>query len=145
MEFLFDFNFQIIYTAGKNNQKTDILSRRKQDLETQESAKKNSRLRVLLGPDRLDPWINAELAKVFVEKTIQYILASILAPLSLVEDTELGLIRDLQIDNQKSFQDIREEIPLGYSVKDSLLLYYSRLCVRHNTLLCTRLIREVHD
>ena len=103
MEFLFDFNFQIIYTAGKNNQKADILSYCKQDLETQELAKKDSRLRVLLGLDRLDLWINAELAKVFVEKTIQCILASILTPLLLVEDTESDLIRDLQIDNQKSF------------------------------------------
>ena len=96
-------HFQIIYTAEKNNQKADILSRREQDLETQESAKKDSRLRVLLGLDRLDPRINAELAEVFVEKTIQCILAPILASLSLVEDTESDLIRDLQIDNQKSF------------------------------------------
>jgi len=103
MEFLSDFNFQITYTAGKNNQKADILSRREQDLETQELAKKDSRLRVILGPDRLDPRINAELAEVFVEKTIQCILAPILAPLSLVEDTESDLIRDLQVDNQKSF------------------------------------------
>lgn len=28
MEFLSDFNFMIMYTAGKNNQKADILSRR---------------------------------------------------------------------------------------------------------------------
>ena len=145
MEFLFDFNFQIIYTAGKNNQKADILSRREQDLETQELAKKDSRSRVLLGPDRVDPRINAELAEAFVEKTIQHILAPILAPLSLVENTESDLIRDLQIDNQKSFQDIREEIPPGYSVEDGLLLYHGRLCVRRNTPLCTRLIQEAHD
>ena len=55
IEFLSDFNFQITYTVEKNNQKTDILSRREQDLETQELAKKDSRLRVILGPDRLDP------------------------------------------------------------------------------------------
>ena len=93
----------------------------------------------------MDPRINAELAEAFVEKTIQHILAPILAPLSLIEDTESDLIRDLRVDNQKSFQDIREEMPLGYSVEDNLLLYHGRLCVRRNTPLCTRLIREAHD
>jgi hypothetical protein len=32
MGFLSDFNFEIKYTAAKNNQKADILSQRKQDI-----------------------------------------------------------------------------------------------------------------
>jgi hypothetical protein len=33
MEFLSNFNFLIVYTPGKDNQKADILSRREQDIE----------------------------------------------------------------------------------------------------------------
>jgi hypothetical protein len=47
MEFLSDFNFQIMYTAGKNNQKADILSRREQDVAAQELVKRDSRSRTL--------------------------------------------------------------------------------------------------
>jgi hypothetical protein len=66
MEFLSDFNFQIIYTTGKNNQKADILTRREQDLVIQERVKRDSRSRVLLGPYRLYPRINSKLASSFV-------------------------------------------------------------------------------
>src|SRR4051794_28042628 len=66
MEFLSDFNFLIVYTPGKDNQKADILSRREQDVELQEQIKRDSRSRVLLGPARLDSRINAELATTFV-------------------------------------------------------------------------------
>jgi hypothetical protein len=143
MEFLSDFNFQIMYTAGKNNQKADILSRREQDVAAQELVKRDSRSRTLLGPARLDPRINAELAEVFVEKSVK--CATILAPLlPSPEDSEL--IRDLKTDNVESFQEIRENPPPGYSIDDeNLLLYEGRLCVRRNTELCTRLIREAHD
>jgi len=143
MEFLLDFNFQIMYTAGKNNQKADILSRREQDVTAQELVKKDSRSRTLLGPARLDPRINAELAEVFVEKSVKGV--AILAPLTPTpEDSEL--IRDLKADNQESFKEIRENLPPGYSInEENLLLYQDKLCVRRNTKLCTQLIREAHD
>ena len=49
MELLSDFNFCITYTAGKNNQKADILSQRDQDLVIQQQVKLDSCVRVLLG------------------------------------------------------------------------------------------------
>jgi hypothetical protein len=66
MEYLSDFNFQIKYTTGKSNLKADILTRREQDVALQEQFKLDSRSRVLLGPHRLDPRINSELATVYV-------------------------------------------------------------------------------
>jgi hypothetical protein len=48
MELLLDFNFIIIYTASKNNQKANILSRREQDVIAHEIVKRDSRSRTLL-------------------------------------------------------------------------------------------------
>jgi hypothetical protein len=66
IEFLFDFNFLIIYTLSKENAKVDILSRREQDIEVHEKIKLNSQSKVLLAPGRLDPCINSELADKFI-------------------------------------------------------------------------------
>ncbi len=140
MEFLSDFNFQIVYTAGKNNQKADILSRRDQDLAAQDLVKKDSRARTVLGPARLDPRINAELAQSYVSTTS----INTLSPTELLlQDSDL--IRELYEDNKKSFEAQRANLPPDYSIKDDLLLHKGRLCVNRRTPLCTRLIREAHD
>jgi hypothetical protein len=144
MEFLSDFNFQIMYTAGKNNQKADILSRREQDLAAQAAVKLDSRSRTLLGPGRLDPRINAELAQRFVESASSAPTLNTLSPLGLTSN-DSELIQDLRQDNKQSFSDIREKLPPDYTVVDGLLLYKDKLCVRRNTPLCTRLIREAHS
>ena len=67
MELLSEFHFKIVYTTGKNNLKADILSRREQDVAVQEQVKLDSRSRVLLGPERLDSRINAELAQAYID------------------------------------------------------------------------------
>jgi transposase InsO family protein len=143
MEFLSDFNFQIIYTPGKDNQKADILSRREQDLELQEQVKLDSRSRVLLGPGRLDTRINAELAQQFIAGN------ATLAPILPGDDpnpprNSFELLDKLRQDNRESFTELRCSLPEGYTIQDGLVLYQGRLCVRRNTLLCTRLIQEVH-
>ena len=60
-----------------------------------------------------------------------------LARVALDSDQLRELLRE---DNLFSFEDLRGEMPPGYSVEDGLLLYKNRLCVRRNTVLCTRLI-----
>ena len=172
MEFISDFNFQIMFTPGKDNQKADILSRREQDLETHEKVKLDSRSRVLLAPGRLDPRINAELAKRFLAEKIPSSANSpsltsslvVLAPVSpspavaaaattspssvtdsTVPRDSFGLIEKLCKDNRDSFIETRKSLPKDYSIKDGLLLFKDRLCVQRNTPLCTDLIREVHD
>lgn len=146
MEYLSDFNFQINYTAGKDNQKADILSRREQDLAAQDLVKKDSRSRTFLGPSRLDDRINAELAQDFVSNTSPSDENILLAPLlPEVFQVDSNLIQDLRQDNKDSFQDVRDNPSPNHTIQDGLLLYKGRLCVTRNTPLCTRLIREAHD
>jgi transposase InsO family protein/predicted aspartyl protease len=146
MEFLSDFNFEIKFTAGKDNQKADILSRREQDLRVQEAIKTDSRSRVLLGPARLDPRINADLAKAFVEtqQTLAvFTMDSETRPTMIADSFEL--IESLKQTNRDSFSTLQERLPVGYSIQNRLLLYQNRLCVLRNTPLCTRLIKEAHE
>ena len=149
MEFLSDFNFQIRFTSGKSNLKADILTRREQDVAKQEQIKTDSRSRTLLGPERLDPRINDELAQAYIEA--QPVIAALLAPIQ--EDPtpdsqglDSKLIADLLTDNRDSFQEYRtsSSLPIGYALQNDLLLYQGRLCVRRHTPLCTKLIQEAH-
>ena len=146
MELLSNFNFKIRFTAGKLNQKADILSRREQDVESLDQVKRDSRSRVLLGPPRLDNEINAELAKTFLtEKSI------VLAPIGTPEPPTNQLLDSFELvdairqDNMASFENIRRNMPEGYTIQDKLLLYQGKLCVNRNTPLCTRLIKEAHS
>ena len=50
----------------------------------------------------------------------------------------------LKEDNRALFEELRADLPNGYTIEDDLLLYQGRLCVRRGTILCTRLIQEVH-
>jgi predicted aspartyl protease len=142
MEFLSDFNFRIMYTTGKSNQKADILSRREQDIQVQDQVKLDSRSRILLGPDRLDPRINSDLASVFMHYATPTMIAT-MTPEELTLDSDL--IRQLRDVNKSGFIDERKQLKTGFKVTDDLLLYKGRLCVERNTELCTKLIREVHD
>ena len=139
MEFLSDFNFRIMFTSGKSNQKADILSRREQDLKTHEQIKLDVRSRTLLGPERLDPRINTELADAFLARTGN------INSLDVIPDSSSELITELRHDNSISFEKERSALLPGYEVSGELLQYQGRLCVRRKTELCTRLIREVHD
>jgi predicted aspartyl protease len=147
MEYLSDFNFKIMYTTGKSNLKADTLTRREQDLVVQEKIKLDSRSRVLLGPHRLDPRINAELAALYIasypQRSVELmpIDTDALAKVPLDSDQ---LRTSLREDNRTSFEELRDEMPTEYSVEDGLLLYKGRLCVRRGTVLGTRLIQEVH-
>ena len=57
----------------------------------------------------------------------------------------LELIEALLQENRKSFADERLNLPKQYRIENGLLLYGDRLCVQKDSVLCTRLIREVHD
>ena len=142
MEFLSDFNFEIKFTAGKLNANADILSRREQDVAVREMVKRDSRSRVLLGPSRLDPRINAELAASYVDNsTITLSLMDSDTPPTQLDNE---LVAELLEENRKSFLDLRQKLPKGYTLQDDLLIYQGRLVVERGTVLCTRLIREVH-
>ncbi|KFY69635.1 hypothetical protein V496_00074 [Pseudogymnoascus sp. VKM F-4515 (FW-2607)] len=118
----------------KNNQKADILSRREQDLVTQQKVKLDSQARVLLGLARLNHCISAELADSYIA-----LINALEAPASQMP---FELIEALCANNRKTFTNTRAKTPLleGFSLKDQLLLYKDRLYVNRNTELCTRLI-----
>lgn len=145
-EFLAPFDLRIKYTPGRNNARADILSRREQDLTHLRSTQEKDRFRVLLGPHRLDPRINTELAAKHIAQTTTEVgifqLATDASPMGL---DSFGLIEALLQDNRASFESEREALPEGYRIQDGLLLYQGRLCVRPGTELSTRLIREIHD
>jgi predicted aspartyl protease/transposase InsO family protein len=143
MEFLSDFNFRIAYVTGKSNTKADLLTRREQDIKTQNLVKQDSRSRVLLGPQRLDPRINAELGEAYAQiNRLDSVAISILHPL---KESDSELTRTLLQDNRDSFAEERKQLPADYTLSDGLLLYKTRLCVRRHSELCTSLIREVHN
>jgi transposase InsO family protein/predicted aspartyl protease len=146
MEFLSDFNFQIVYTTGKSNLKADTLTRREQDFAQQEKVKLDSRSRILLGPSRLHPRINAELAVAYVDNysknTIMEIDTEMYEKVPLDSDKLRELLHE---DNKSSFTDLRDDLPNNYTIEEDLLLYQGRMCVRRDTVLCTRLIQEVHN
>jgi hypothetical protein len=61
-EVLSQFDFQIMYRPGATN-RADALTRREQDIDNQTAAKISLRTQTLLGPDRLDPRIRAEIGQ----------------------------------------------------------------------------------
>lgn len=160
MEFLTEFNFKIIYHDGLSNSKADILSRREQDISGQEQIKRDSRSRLLLGPNRLDERINAELADSFV--SVNH-LARTLCPLERIEEeteptptptrngpavptfNSIQLILDLKKQNIAGFQSTRNDLPDDFSVdNEGILLYKQRMVLERHSELTTSLIHEAH-
>jgi hypothetical protein len=146
-EELASFQFRIEYTPGKNNARADILSRREQDMANLRGAQFDNRSRVMLGPPRLDPRINAELAKNYIQPLPDQII-TLKAFSSVGKAMNLDsfqLIESLLQENRLSFQAVRRDLQAPYQLRNGLLLYGERLCVPPNSPLCTRLIREAHD
>ena len=61
MQYLSEFNFQIMYQSAAANCKADILSCCKQDIKLQDQIKQDSRSSIFLGSERLDSHINQKL------------------------------------------------------------------------------------
>jgi hypothetical protein len=60
------FHFWIECTPGKSNAQADILSRWEQDMANLWNAQVDNCSWVMLGPPRLDPYINSELAEAYL-------------------------------------------------------------------------------
>jgi hypothetical protein len=67
-ETFFRFNFKIRYRAEKKNQKTDVLTRRKQNVDEQTKATVESRIQILLKYKNLESHIIRELQLASIEK-----------------------------------------------------------------------------
>jgi transposase InsO family protein len=131
-ETLSRFNFRIRYRAGKQNQKADALTRRKQDVDSQAKATAESRTQTLLKSENLEPRIIRELQ---------------LAP---IEEESIDLIDRILRANRTSetlaeYREKASEDGENWRLRDGLVLYRNRLVVPEDDNLRTDLIKEVHQ
>jgi hypothetical protein len=137
-EILSQFNFQIMYKPGATN-RADALTRREQDLDNQIAAKITLYNQILLGLEKLDPRILAELP------ADQHQGLEICP----IEVSELDLIDDLLQANRtaNSLQEYRKKAEDGegeWTLENGLLKHQERLVVAEDQNLRTRLIAEAH-
>jgi hypothetical protein len=141
-EILSQFFITITYRPGKQNEKADILSRRKQDVEPQTQVKAEYRTRALLQPEQLDVRALEELAgnEEFQEMAT---LENLVEPLDLV-DRLLTANRTAE-----SLATLRKRAQVGERkdlvLEDGLLLFQGRLIIPDIDHLRTDLIREAHE
>jgi len=132
-ETLSRFNFRIRYRPGKQNEKADALTRRKQDVDDQAKVKTASRAQIVLKAENIDPRITRELQ---------------LAP---IENESLDLIDRILRANRTSEtlaeyrEKASEEGEENWQLRDGLILYKDRLVVPEDDHLRTELIREAHE
>jgi hypothetical protein len=143
-ELLADYHFLIAYRPGKQNPLADALTRRADELDSQNKAKKEKRVQQLLKADQLDPQIIATQMRTHFAEPDSHL--SELCGMS----NELTLVaRILQANREaKSLQTLRiasTHDQSKFSMQNGLLLYKDRLIVPDTSNLRTLLIREVHD
>src|SRR5438045_7132982 len=136
-EILSQFNFRIMYKPGATNH-ADALTRWKQDLDNQSAKKIALWTQTLLGPECLDPWIQAELDKDLLN-----------AELCSINKLGLDFIDELLQANHTatSLQEYCEEAKDGkgkWTLENGLLKHQERLVVAKDQNLWTCLIAEAH-
>src|SRR5436190_2181733 len=136
-EILSQFNFWIMYKPGATNC-ADALTRWEQDLDNQIAKKIALWTQTLLGPERLDPRIQAELDKDLLN-----------VELCSIDKSGLDFIDELLQANctATSLQEYCEEAKDGkgkWTLENGLLKHQERLVVAEDQNLRTRLIAEAH-
>ena len=126
-----------MYKPGATNH-ADALTRWEQDLDNQIAKKIALRTQTLLGPEHLDPWIQAELDKDLLS-----------AELCSIDKSGLDFIDELLQANHTatSLQEYHEEAKDGkgkWTLENGLLKHQERLVVAKDQNLRTRLIAEAH-
>ena len=120
-----------MYTPGKN-QKADALTRREQDVITQDQVKTEARIKSLLTPDQIDPRIQEELQEPF----------GLCALESYKQETLVDQILQANCTTD-SFDQLRRDAQGGspdYTLQDGLLFYKDRIVIPDQDHLCTKLI-----
>ncbi|KHJ32483.1 hypothetical protein EV44_g2899 [Erysiphe necator] len=146
-EVLADFNFLISYRPGVHNPLADTLTRRINEVDSQNLAKKSQRLQQLLRDNQVDPVILLSRELRTNTATEALINSFDLKPIS----TDLNIV-DMILKanrNSSSLQALRKQatsnIPGPFSMENGLLLYNDRLIVPDTNNLRTLIIREAHD
>lgn len=145
-EALSEYYFIITYRPGKDNVQADALTRRNDEVASQDQLKKEIRQQVLLTADKLDPRIVQELEQVSISALTPLEAATrpFLDTITVVErvlqanrnEPSLGALRTQAADNEPDSH---------LTLYDGILLYRGRVIVPDINYLRTHLIREVHD
>jgi hypothetical protein len=128
-EALSEYYFIITYRPGKDNVQADALTRKNDDIASQDQVKKATRQQILLTHDKLDP-LKTTTTKLFL-------------------DTITIVDRVLQANrNEPSLEALRTQATRSdphLTLHDGILLYQGKVIVPDTGYLHTYLIREVHD
>ena len=138
-EILSQFFFTIMYRPAEQNERADALSRREQDVESQNQVKTEYRTRALLQPDQLETRILEELEEHPEVSTFE----DISEPLGLIDRL---LMANRTADSLEALRDsARNSGRKDLVLEDGLLLFQGRLIVPDVDQLRTALIREAHE
>jgi transposase InsO family protein len=128
-EILSQYNFKIIYRAGKQNAKADALSRRPNDPDPGDSTEQ-----VLIPLERFEV-LN-------LDEDAEFESNSMLPEQAMEANRQCGDFERIRTaldsdEGRKKYKD--------YAMQDGLLVFRGRLCVPADSQLITKLTREVHD
>jgi transposase InsO family protein len=144
-EALSEYYFIITYRPGKDNVQADALTRRNDEVASQDQLKKEARQQILLTADKLDPRIVQQLEDMSV---------NVLAPLGTSTsqpflDTITVVDQVLQANRQEpSLEALRVQAAQSdrnLTLHNGILLYQGKVIVPDINYLRTHLIREIHD
>lgn len=144
-EALSEYYFMIMYRSGAKNAKADILTRREDEVQSQDQVKLDHRTRALLAQDQVDPRIWEELPREEQEED------HTIAPVQVMNEPLILINRLLKANRETPSLEalraeaVREEEGSDLTLEDGLLLCNSRLVVLDVDNLRTELIREAHD
>lgn len=148
-EFMSEFHFMITFRSGKENTKPDALTRREDEVQAQNIAKKEQRIQTLLHESQVDPLLWEQAIQRQEPTSIESIIASI-SPIEVAQSIVDQVIAANR--NSPSLQALRTQAQMatprersGFELKERLLLYNNRLVVPDQRSLRAHLIREVHD
>ncbi|RAL60082.1 hypothetical protein DID88_000708 [Monilinia fructigena] len=141
-EVLADYNFIIMYRPGKDNPLADALTRRVDELDSQNKTKKQNRLQQLIKDNQIDTEIMRKSLRDDSESITNLDLSAVTPHFNIV-DKILEANR-----TSESLSHLRTEAKRTHkhlTMESDLLLYDSKLLVPDVDNLRTYLIREAHD
>ena len=139
-EMLSEFNFEIVYRPGKQNDKADALTRRPNDKpEDDKDDRLQRQHQIILTPNRVDPKLRRGITLNCLEETRS--LAEIVKEANISDQSGKDIRQALQEGKTKcNDQDIRE-----FKEVDGILHWSNKMWIPNNEVLKAKLIKEIHD
>lgn len=140
-EMLSEFNFQIVYRPGKQNDKADALTRRPDDRPTTDNDDRELRQhQIILTPNRLHPELSNTLSANCLEEQNETLEEYVNR---MNKENEEGIrIRKALTDQKTELDGQRLE---HFEVKDDLLFWKGKTWVPRTSQLRTKVLKHIHD